>query len=87
MPYFPKNSKSTAYFSNQTSDFKIVSDYSGFNFNEVHNLGIFEYFGLLHDAVVWNCSQCKEGLEYLENAWNYSQTSPDRNQLRKIFGR
>jgi len=87
MPYFPEQEKSKAYFVNQTSDFKVVSDYSLLNFNEVQNLSIFEYFGLLHDAVVWNCSKSEKGLEYLENAWNYSQTSPDRNQLRKIFGR
>lgn len=49
-------------------------------------MDVFEYWGILHDAVVWNRSSTKEGREYLENAYMYMQEKPDRETARKIFG-
>ena len=45
-------------------------------------LNVFEFWKLLHDAVVWNCSNTESGREYLENAYIYNQTEPDRDKLR-----
>lgn len=86
MPYYPENGGSKAFFKNSSSDVKIVSDYTGYNFEEVYDLGIFDYWGYLHDAVVWNCGRSDAGKEYLENAYYYQQTEPDRKALRAKFG-
>ena len=77
---------SKAFFTNATSDTKLVADYTGLSFGEVSELDIFTYFGYLHDAVVWNCSRTEAGREYLENAYYYQQTEPDRDSLRAAFG-
>lgn len=86
MPYYPENGGSKAFFKNSSSDVKIVSDYTGYNFEEVYDLGVFDYWGYLHDAVVWNCGRSDAGKEYLENAYYYQQTEPDRKALRAKFG-
>ena len=87
VPYYPENGGSKAFFKNSSSDVKIVSDYTGYNFKEVYDLGIFDYWGYLHDAVVWNCGRSDAGKEYLENAYYYQQTEPDRKALKDKFGR
>jgi len=86
VPYYPENGGSKAFFKNSSSDVKIVADYTGYNFGEIGELEIFDFWGYLHDAVVWNCGQSKEGREHLENAWYYQQTEPDRKALRAKFG-
>lgn len=74
------------FFANNSSDFKVVYDYTGLNFNEIYGLSVFDYFGYLHDAVVWNCNRTEAGREYLESAYNHSATEPDRVALRAKFG-
>ncbi len=86
VPYFPENGGSKARFENSSSDVKIVADYTGYNFGEIGELEIFDYWGYLHDAVVWNCELSKAGREYLENAYFYQQTKPDRKALKEKFG-
>lgn len=86
VPYYPTGNESKAFFKNNSSDVKIVSDYTGYNFGRVYELEIFEYWGYLHDAVVWNCSRTDAGKEYLENAYYYQQTEPDRKALKAKFG-
>lgn len=86
MPYYPSESDDKAYFQNQSIDIKIVSDYTGLDFHSVDALDLFEYFGYLHDAVVWNCGKTEAGREYLENAYYNSQTKPDRKALGKMLG-
>ncbi|MCM1008984.1 MAG: hypothetical protein NC485_13940 [Ruminococcus flavefaciens] len=50
-------------------------------------MDIFEYWSILHDAVVWNRSITEEGREYLENAYMYMQKKPDREMAgSKIKG-
>lgn len=87
MPYYPEKNGSKAYYVNPTSDKKIVSDYARLSFFEIENIDVIEYWGLLHDAVIWNCNKTDEGKKYLENAWYYSQTKPDKSRLREIFGK
>ena len=85
MPYYPSENDDKAYFYNQTSDIKIVSEYTKADFNSIYEYDIFEFFGYLHDAVVWNCSKSEQGREYLENAYHYGQTKPDRKALGALF--
>lgn len=87
VPYAPSDVKKQEYFNCNTADVKQVSDYTGLNFTEIYALDIFEFWGYLHDLVVWECSQTGKGREYLENAYINSQTKPDRKMLRKMFGR
>lgn len=86
MPYYPDHSGSKAYFRNNSEKRKVVADYANMSIPDTEELTVFEYWGFLHDAVVWNCSRTTEGREYLENAYNYAQTKPDRETLRELFG-
>lgn len=85
VPYYPANG-CKAYYRNNTSDRKIVADYANISILDTAELEVFEYWGLLRDAVIWNCNRSPDGREYLENAYNYSQTKPDRVLLRENFG-
>ena len=71
------------FFENNSSDFKIVSDYTLMSFEQVFEISIFEFFEYLHDAVVWNCEKTEEGRDYLESAYNHSIIEPDRKGLRE----
>ena len=86
MPYYPEEDGGKAHYSNNSYYRKVVSDYTGLNFNELDDIGILDYWGYLHDAVVWNCQKSEAGREYLNNAYCYSQTEPDRVSLREKFG-
>lgn len=85
-PYFPEHSEKAAYYECVSSDIKIVSDYTRLNFMQIDDLEVFDYYGYLHDAVVWNCNRTEEGREYLEEAYLHKQTEPDRENLRKFTG-
>lgn len=78
-PYVPEESEFKPYLLNKSGDLKIVSDYTGLNFNEVYQLEIFDFWQYLHDAVVWNCSRTAEGKDYLERAYLLKKKEPDRN--------
>ena len=86
MPYYPINSGNKAHYSSNTSDIKIVSEYTLCTVPEVFGMDVLSYWGLLHDAVIWRCGSTPEGREYLENAWYYEQTDIDRDGLRGQFG-
>ncbi|MCM1133580.1 MAG: hypothetical protein NC340_08935 [Ruminococcus flavefaciens] len=86
IPYYPEESDYIRRFSCNTQDIKTVADYSNMNFNEVLALDIFTYWAWLHDAVVWNCERTSNGRDYLEKAWAGSQTEPDREAFRAVFG-
>lgn len=66
---------------------KIVSKYTGYDFDRIDDLGIFEFWLLLRDAIIYRNMQTEEGQEYLENCWLYDQEEPDRDMLRKYFGK
>lgn len=60
----------------------MVLDYTGFNFNIIDNLEVFEFWLYLRDAVVYKYMQTEEGRKYLENCWRIEQTKPDRKSIR-----
>lgn len=67
-----------------TSSLKLVSDYSGLNFNEVVELDCITFKILVRDAFIDKMSQTEEGRDYLEQCWVLTQTKPDKAQLRKL---
>lgn len=75
------------YLMAETEEIKMVSDYSGLDFEECLNLGIDTFKLLFRDAFVYRMKQTEKGREYLENAWMLKQTKPDRNRLRQRFGK
>ena len=66
-------------------DEKTVAEFTGYDFDRLNNLNVFEFWLLLRDAVVYNCQQTEEGRDYLEKCWVAEQTEPDRGSLRKYF--
>lgn len=60
-------------------------DYTGYDFDRINELIIFEYWLLLRDAVIFNYSQTDEGIKYLDKCWTLEQTKPDRKALREKF--
>lgn len=66
---------------------KIVSDYTGYDFDRLESLTVFEYWLYLRDAVIYKLEQTEEGREYLEKCWVAEQKNPDRVALRKYFGK
>lgn len=83
MPYFPEKGRK-AFFRNTSQEEKTVSNYTGIDFIRLGELGIFDFWRYLHDAVIWNCSQTEKGEEYLRNAYNYAQKKADRAALAEL---
>lgn len=73
------------YLNTDTYLLKLVSDYSGLNFNEAMELDCVTYKKLSKDAFIHSMSRTEEGREYLEQCWILNQTNPDREKLRKKF--
>ncbi len=86
MPYYPYQEKSRNNFIVNTEDIKLASDYTAMPFPEIWKLDIFEFWGYLHDAVVWECSRSENGREFLDSAFCIMQSEPDREAL-SVFRR
>ncbi|MBQ8297346.1 MAG: hypothetical protein IJX77_06150 [Ruminococcus sp.] len=88
VPYAPEDEPQERLenFEIKTSDLKIVADYARISILDAEKLDLFQYWGLLHDAVVWNCRRSESGRQYLESAWVFCQDKPDRKKLRIFFG-
>ena len=74
------------YLITETEELKKVSDYSGLNFSDCLSLGMDTYKLLFRDAFIHDLKQSKEGREYLEDCWLLTQTAPDIDKLKEIFG-
>ena len=66
---------------------KLVSEYSGLNFVEIEELPIDTYMLLLRDAFIYKQNQSEAGRDYLKKCWILEQTEPDRQALRRKFGK
>lgn len=64
---------------------KVISKYCGISIFEVEELDLVEYLFYYREAVIYNCMQTEDGMEYLQNAHRLEQTDPDRDKLRKKF--
>lgn len=65
----------------------LVSIYTGLTFNEIKKLNYIEFLQYRRDAFINWLNQSEKGQEYLDNAWRMEQTEPDRDALRRDFGR
>jgi hypothetical protein len=64
-----------------------VAEYAGLSLLEVRELDYVQYLTWRRDAYIRMLSRTEEGQKYLDNAWRMEQTEPDRQKLRKKFGR
>lgn len=64
---------------------KVISKYCDISIFEVEELDLVEYLFFYREAVIYNCMQTEDGIEYLQNAYRLEQTEPDREQLREQF--
>lgn len=85
-PYFPEYSEEKQYYNCNSTDIKIVSDYTRLNFRQIQELDIFTFWAWLHDAVVWDCNKSRNGRNYLKKCWANSQKTPDIDKIMRIFG-
>lgn len=69
-----------------TLEGKTVAEYAGISLFELGELDVFEYWTLLHDAVIYNRAQTQEGRKWLKNAWRIAQKEPDSQKLHKEYG-
>jgi hypothetical protein len=61
--------------------------YTGLNFQQIQALNYIEFLQYRRDAFLRYMNSFEEGREYLKNAWRMEQTEPDREALRRKFGR
>nr|MBK5235704.1 hypothetical protein [Clostridium sp.] len=85
MPYYDDGNGDEGHFTVNTIEEKIVCKYTGYDFDRLESMGVFEYWLFLRDAVIYNHMQSEEGNKYLDNCWRMKQTSPDRKRLREQF--
>ena len=54
---------------------------------QVEELDYLDYLIYRRDAFIYLMGQTEKGEKYLNKAWNLEQTKPDREGLRKKFGK
>ncbi len=87
MPYYPDDFGEESHFPLQTKGEKLVMDYTGLNLNEIQLMELDKYLFYMREAYIYSLNQTEKGREYLENCWRIKQTRPDRQALRKKFGK
>lgn len=65
----------------------MVIEYTGLNLKEIGEMDLDEYLYYFREAFIHTMNQTEEGRKYLENAYFYKQTKPDRSRLREKFGK
>jgi len=87
VPSYPGGGDDEGHYTIRTLEEKIVRDYTGYDFDRIGSLTVFEFWHYLRDAVLYSCSQTEGGMDYLDKCWAAEQTEPDRVSLRKYFGK
>lgn len=64
---------------------KMISKYCGISIFQVEELDLVEFLFYYKEAVIYNCMQTEDGIEYLQNAYRLQQTEPDRKKLREKY--
>lgn len=64
-----------------------MAEYACIPLTQVYELDVFSFWTLLHDAVVYNNSQTKEGRQWLHNAWRLTRVAPEDSKLKQKYGR
>ena len=87
VPSCPDTQEEEGHYEISTLEEKIVRDYTGYDFERIGSLTVFEFWLYLRDAVIYNCQQTDKGKEYLDQCWAAEQENPNRQALRKLFGK
>ena len=87
IPYYPLEDGKGHNYEITTTWENLVVRYTRLNILEVEELDYLDYLVLRRDAFIYFMSQTEKGEEYLNNAWRLEQTKPDRDSLRKQFGK
>ena len=87
IPYYNEGNNDEGHYKVNTVEEKMVCDYTGFNFDRLDDMCVFEYWLLLRDAVIHGHMQTEEGRKYLNNCWRITQTAPNRKKIREKMGR
>ena len=83
--YFPEEEWEKEYRL-KTGIIRRISEYTGFNFNEVLELP-YPYFLLLNrESWIASYTKSKEGIETLKNLWRLQQTKADEKSVRRHSG-
>lgn len=64
---------------------KVISKYCNISIFEVEELDLVEYLFYYREAVIYNCMQTEDGIEYLRNASRLQEINPDRKKLREKY--
>lgn len=64
---------------------KLISKYCNISLLEVEELDLVEFLFYYREAVIYNCMQTDDGIEYLKNAYRLQQTDPEREKLREKY--
>lgn len=70
-----------------TWDLKLISQYTGLNFNEVYDLPYGLYLLYLKESWINNLKQTDEGKQFLKDLWRLQQTKADLNSIRSFTNR
>lgn len=65
----------------------LVSEYTGLNFYDIDRLELIQYLTWRRDAYIYMLTRTEAGQEYLDDCWRLEQTKPDRDALRRKFGK
>ena len=87
IPYYPDGVEDKGHYTVESFEEKLVSDYTGYRFNEIDEMDVVKFWIYLKDAFIYNMKQSEEGRKYLDNAWRLTQTNPDRDKLRAKYGK
>lgn len=88
LPSYPLEKDSEGHNYDITSFWEnLVSRYTGLNMLEVEELDYIDYLRYRRDAFIYFMSKTEKGQEYLDNAWRLEQVDPERQKLRKQFGK
>lgn len=88
LPYYPFQEDNQGHKYEISSWWeRLVSKYTGLTILEVDELDYIAYLQYRRDAFIYFLNQTENGQEYLDNAYRLEQTEPDREGLRKHFGR
>lgn len=64
---------------------KLVAEFAHISIFDAEELYIEDFLLILREAVIYNNSQSKSGIDYLEKCWILEQTKPERDKLREKF--
>lgn len=64
-----------------------MAEYCNIPLFQVYEMDVFTFWTVLHDVIVYNRSQTKEGRKWLRNAWRIRQTEPETEKLHRKAGK